>query len=145
MPAFSGTFSGNVSMQSAVNPVDQPNHQIHLAEVRGIQKSPDEKWNNSAITYWGVTDLIEDQGVQRGYFHNLHTNGDADFGTFEGKVTAKAGELLVEGTWKTTNGTGQLKGMTGSGTFKTRSTLSGTVEASWQGNYELAGAKAAGR
>jgi len=143
MPAFSGTFTGAVATQTALSATDQPNHQMGLAEVRGLQKSSDEKWNNATVTYWGVTDLFGDQGTQHGYYVNAHPGGDCEFGTFEGKVSVKGSELTVEGTWKITDGTGTFKGMKGSGKFKTRMTSPANVECSWEGAYELVAAATA--
>jgi hypothetical protein len=48
----------------------------------------------------------------------------------------------VEGKWQYTGGAGDFAGITGNGTFKTRLTSPTTVEGSWQGTYELAGAAA---
>jgi hypothetical protein len=31
-------------------------------------------WNNSKITYWGVTDLLDGKGSQRGYCNNIHAD-----------------------------------------------------------------------
>jgi hypothetical protein len=40
----------------------------------GTQKSADPLWNNSKITYWGVTDLLDGKGSQRGYYNNIHAD-----------------------------------------------------------------------
>lgn len=144
MPAFSGSFSGNIRTESILAPSDQPHHSLNIAEISGVQKSTDEKWNNSAITYWGTMDVIENRGTQQGYFVNDHGAAGRDFGTFEGSVSASGGQITVEGTWKYTGGTGNFKYITGGGTFKTRLTSPTQVEGTWQGAYELAAARAAG-
>src|ERR1022692_2978784 len=99
MPTMTGSFSGNVNRQTAVAPSDQPNHELSLAEITGTQKSSDEKWNNSTITYWGTTDVVDGKGTQRGYFVNVHSEGDRDWGTFEGRVKMTGAEITVEGTF----------------------------------------------
>ncbi len=142
MPAMTGSFSGNVNLQTAISPPDLPNHQLNLAEIAGMQKCSDEKWNNATITYWGFTDLLEGKGTQRGYFVNRHAEGDRDWGTFEGRVATSGGQMTVEGTWQFTGGSGKFNGLTGGGTFKTRMSSPVEVEASWQGTYELAVARA---
>ena len=43
MPAVSGSFSGNVKVQTAITLSDQSNHELNLAEIRGTQKTSDEK------------------------------------------------------------------------------------------------------
>ncbi len=145
MPAITGSFSGKVRVQTAISVPDQLNHELNLAEIAGTQKSSDEKWNNAAITYWGITDLVEGRGTQRGYFVNVHGEVDRDWGTFEGRVATTGGQITVEGTWQFTGGDGKFKGLTGNGTFKTRLSSPTQVDASWQGNYELATVKAQAR
>ena len=143
MPAVSGAFSGTIYTQIAISLHDEPNHSLGVAEVRGTQTSSDSKWNNSAITYWGTTDMRGDQGVQRGYFLNDHGAAGQDRGSFEGNVSIVGGEVIVEGTWQYTGGEGEFAGISGNGTFRTRLTSPTTVEANWQGAYTLAGAAAA--
>lgn len=145
MPELSGSFSGSVGLLSDVAVTDQANHRVGLAEISGSQKSPDPLWDNSTITYWGVTDMVGAQGTQHGYYVNTHTDGDKDIGTFEGKVSMAGGQLAVEGSFKITGGSGKLKGITGGGKFKTKMKSPTELDCTWQGNYELAGAKAAGR
>jgi hypothetical protein len=138
MANVSGSFSGNVRTQSVMSLNDVANHSLGVAEVAGTQSSSDPRWNNSAITYWGTTDMEGTQGTQRGYFLNDHGSAGEDHGTFEGKVSAVGGEVVVEGTWQYTGGAGDFAGITGNGTFKTKLTSPTTVEASWQGTYALA-------
>jgi hypothetical protein len=143
MVSVSGDFSGSIHTQSVISLDDEPNHSLGVAEVRGTQSSGDPRWNNCPITYWGVTEMHGMQGVQRGYFLNDHGAAGQDHGSFEGKVSVAGGEVVVEGTWQYIGGEGEFAGITGSGTFKTKLTSPTTVEANWQGAYELAGAAAA--
>ena len=138
----SGSFSCSLRTQSVISISDQPNHTLGVAEFLGTQSSSDPKWNNIAITYWGATDLQGTQGTQRGYFLNDHGAAGTDYGTFEGAVSMSGGEAIVEGKWQYTGGAGAFAGIAGSGTFRTRLTSPTTVEGSWQGTYELAGAAA---
>jgi hypothetical protein len=105
-----------------VTALDQPNHILSLAGISGTQKSSDEKWNNSTVTYWGITDTVDGKGTQRGYFVNDHGNAGRDFGAFEAKVASVGGQVTVEGTWQYTGGTGDFRELTGKGTFTTRLT-----------------------
>ncbi len=141
MPSITGSFSGKITKQSAMPLTDQPNHEMSIAEVSGTQNSADLLWNNSSITYWGVTDLLDGKGTQRGYFNNVHPDGGRDWGTFEGQVTTTGGVGTVEGTFRFTGGDGQYHGMTGGGKFKTVLKSETELEASWEGNYELAKAQ----
>jgi hypothetical protein len=142
MPNISGSFSGTIRSQTLVAVPDQPNHTLSLAAVSGTQMSSDPKWNNSTIDYWGTTDALGAQGVQQGYFVNDHGSDGFDRGTFEGTLSIENGQPVVVGNWKYTGGEGEFAGITGGGTFKTKLSSPTTLEATWQGAYELANAKA---
>jgi len=137
MPNLSGSFSGRATAQSTITLDDISDHDLSLLEVRGVQKSTDEKWNNSKITYWGTADLIAGNGPQRGYFVNEHSDGDRDFGTFEGRIAASGGQVTLEGAWTFTGGTGKLKGLSGGGKYKGRMTSLLEVENTWDGTYQI--------
>jgi hypothetical protein len=141
MPSITGSFSGKITKQTTMSIVDQSNHDMNIAEVAGTQKSADALWNDSKITYWGVTDLLDGKGSQRGYFNNIHPDGGRDFGTFEGKATAAGSGMTVEGTYKFTGGDGKYGGMAGGGKFKTTMKSETEIECSWDGTYELAKAQ----
>lgn len=141
MPSITGSFAGRVTQQSALALTDQPNHGMSIAEVSGTQKSPDPLWNNASITYWGVTDLVDGKGSQRGYYNNDHGSKGREWGTFEGNVTTAGGATTVEGTWKIVGGDDEFRGVAGSGTFKTVMTSETELEATWAGNYQLAQAQ----
>lgn len=142
MPSISGSFSGQITNQSGMPVDDQPNHQLGIGEVNGLQSSPDPLWNNAKIAYWAITDLVDGKGTQNGYFNDVHPDGGRDYGTFEGKVTSAGGAITVEGTFTFTGGDGLYKGITGGGTFKTVAKSETEVEATWTGAYELAKAQA---
>lgn len=141
MPSITGSFSGKITKQSAMELTDQPHHEMSIAEVNGTQKSPDPLWNNASITYWGVTELLDGKGSQRGYYNNVHADKGRDWGTFEGQVSTAGGAMIVAGTWKFAGGDGQYRGITGGGTFRTVAKSETEVEATWDGNYELARAQ----
>jgi hypothetical protein len=138
MPSITGSFSGRITQQFALPLTDQPNHELSIAEVTGTQRSDDPLWNDSKITYWGVTDLLNGKGSQRGYFNNIHPDSGRDWGTFEGQVTTAGGGMTVEGTFEFAGGDGNYLGITGGGRFKTLMKSDTELEASWEGNYELA-------
>jgi hypothetical protein len=144
MPAFSGNFSGSMEMQTTLPVADHANHEMMLAQVRGPQKSSDERWNGATITYSAVLDVVDGKGTQRGYFINVHTDGGRSWGTFEGAVAPAEGELRCEGTWQHTGGNGPYGGISGGGTFRMRMTSPKTVETSWEGTYELPATRSAG-
>ncbi|MGB9516236.1 MAG: hypothetical protein WBQ61_03385 [Candidatus Acidiferrum sp.] len=141
MPAITGTFSGKITKHSAMPLADQHNHDISIAEVSGTQKSADPLWNNSTITYWGVTDVLDGRGSQRGYYNNVHADKGRDWGTFEGKVNVAGGKVTVEGTYKFAWGDGEYRGVTGNGKFKTVMKSDTELECSLEGKYTLAKAQ----
>jgi hypothetical protein len=103
------------------------------SRCRSLQKSADPNWNNSALTYVAISDLVDGKGTQHGYFVNVRADGDRDLGTFEGKVTTVNGMRTLEGTYQETGGTGKFKGITGKSAFKTRMTSPRDAEATYQG------------
>jgi hypothetical protein len=142
MNHITGSFAGEITQQSTLTLTDQPNHAMNIAEVRGTQKSSDPLWNNSKIAYWGVTDLLDGKGTQRGYYDNNHGGTGRDWGTFEARVTTVGDRMIVEGTFKFTGGDGEYRGITGGGTFKSVMKSETELECTWNGNYELAKAQA---
>lgn len=144
MSAFSGSFVGEARLQTTVSLFDIPNHELNLIEVRGLQKSTDPGWHGSTVTYWGLADLQAGSGSQRGYYVNERADGDRDWGTFEGKITASGEQVTLEGTWTFAGATGKFNGISGGGSYRGRMTSPGEVEMEWRGEYQLAGAKAAG-
>ncbi len=142
MPSITGSFSGTITKHSALPLTDQPDHELGIAEVSGTQKSADPLWNNARITYWGVTDLLEGKGTQRGYYNNVHADGGRDWGTFGGRGRSSGGAMTVEGTWELAGGDGAYGGISGGGKFKTVMKSESEIECSWEGNYELAKAQA---
>ena len=138
MTKFSGSFSGKSMWQTSVSLKDQPDHDIILGEIAGPQTCSDENWKDSSITYWSTIDLVAGSGVQRGYYVNVRPNGEADRGTFEGRVSFSGGEGRLEGTWKATGGTGKFSGLAGGGNYRGRLVSPTQVEMTWDGEYRLA-------
>jgi hypothetical protein len=143
MPNIAGAFTAHVTAQSAFTAADQPNHQLQLVEIHATQNSADPDWNNSRVTYCGISDLLSGNGTQHGYYGNQHPNGDRDYGSFEAKVTTSGGQTTLEGRFTITGGTGKYQGIRGSGTYKGRQVSLTDIEITWTGAYELA--EAAGR
>lgn len=144
MAKISGSFSGRARVQASVALTDREDHNLSLVEVAGSQKSSDPLWNDAQITYWGTADLIAGSGPQQGYWVNNRAIGDRDWGTFEGKITASGQQITMEGTFKWTGGTGKFKGISGGGKYKGRFLSPIEVVNDWDGEYQLASAKAAG-
>jgi hypothetical protein len=84
-----------------------------------------------------MADLVSGNGSQKGYYINQRANGDTDRGTFECTITSAGGAVTLEGTWKSSGGTGALAGVSGGGTFRGRMTSPTEVETKWEGTYQL--------
>lgn len=140
---ITGMFSGKIRTQTASALFHEDNHALTLVEVVEDQKSPDPLWNGAKITYWGTSDLVNGNGVQKGYWCDERANGDRDWGTFEGKITTSGQEVSMEGTFKFTGGTGKFKGLSGGGKYKGHFPSATEVVNNWEGEYSLASAKAA--
>ncbi len=143
MKQMAGAFAGTISQQFTLAPTDQPNHAMNIAEVHGIQKSSDPLWNDSKITYWGVADLLNGEGMQHGYYDNNHGEGGRDWGTFEARITTVGGEMIAEGTFKIRGGDGKYRGITGGGRFRSVMKSETELECAWDGDYELVKSQAA--
>jgi len=144
MTEFAGSFTGHVRVLGVLSLADTPQHELQTAEVSGPQNSTDENWNAARVTYWGITDLVAGNGTQRGYYVNERPDGSRDWGTFEGKATTSQGQIVVEGTWQGTDGSGRFTGLKAQGKYTTRLISPTEVQCTWQGQYELAAtAKAA--
>ena len=144
MNHLTGSIAGKITQRSALTLTDQPNHVMSMGEVHGPQRSSDPLWNNSTITYWGVTDLVNGKGTQHGYFDNDHGEAGHDWGSFVGKVTTVGGRMIVEGRFEFAGGNGKYRGITGGGTFKTVMKSETELECAWDAKYALAAkAKAA--
>lgn len=144
MAKISGTFTGRARVNTSAAIPDTANHELSLAEVEGPQKCSDPLFADARITYWGTADLVAGSGPQRGYWINHRPSGDTDWGTYEGKITTSGGQTTMEGTYKWTGGTGKLKGISGGGKYKGRFPSPTEVINDWEGEYEIAQAKAAG-
>lgn len=138
MTNFAGTCSSKLQSQTTVGVPGPSDRQLAIAVMLGQHKSAGTKWNDAKLTYVGTTDTVQGQGDQRGYFHNVHTDGDTSYGTFEAKVTTSDMSTTVEGTWRFTGGTGAFAKLSGSGVFKAQMTSATNSEMAWSGAYELA-------
>ncbi|HXN46156.1 MAG TPA: hypothetical protein VN893_05910 [Bryobacteraceae bacterium] len=144
MPDITGVFSGTFASRAFLSTGDQPNHELSMAEIAGVQRSSDPDWNGVRMTFWGTRDVQSGLGTERGYFLNEHAGGDRCWGTLEGTVAQTETSLTAEGTFRFTGGTGKFSGITGQGTYRGRMTSPITVETEWAGTYHVAGTKTAG-
>lgn len=135
---ITGSFSGKIRGQASVAIAYEENHVLLLVGVAGPQKTSDPLFQNVEISYWSSSDLVNGSGPQSGYWCNNHADGDRDWGTFEGKITASGQQVTMAGTYKWTGGTGKFKGIRGGGTYKGHFPSPTDVVNNWEGEYTLA-------
>jgi hypothetical protein len=137
MPQFAGSASSKVQSQTTIGVPGHDNRQLTMAILAGVHTSSDQKFDKANVTYAGTAELANGNGDQRGYFYNVHPNGDTSQGTFEAKVTMTEAGANLDGTWTFTGGTGGLSGLRGRGVFRSEMTSPTASEMTWSGNYEL--------
>jgi hypothetical protein len=118
---------------------DRPNHAMALAkekctwtkgEIGGIRITEEE----DVV----VSDISGNTASARGYAVPVLANGDKVFVHFQGITTLKdTVPVSFHGTWSFTGGTGKLKGIKGSGTYKGRDNPDGSGTADIEGKYHL--------
>ena len=137
MTDFAGSCASTVQSQTTVGVPGQEDRQLSVAVVVGKHKTSDSKFDAAKITYVGSAETVGGNGTQRGYFQNVHPNGDTSHGTFDAKVTTSGTAVTLEGTWKFAGGSGGLSGLKGGGIFKTEMTSPSASQMTWSGSYEL--------
>jgi hypothetical protein len=113
-----------------------------LSRWWGRRNPPTRYGTGRRLPTGGTGDLVNGNGPQKGYWCNERTDGDRDWGTFEGKITTSGQQVSMEGTFRFTGGTGKFKGITGSGKYKGHFPSVMDVVNEWDGEYTLASAKA---
>ncbi len=137
MTEFSGAFDGTITTQTISSIPDVANHDLALAQVAGTQNTTDANFDGAALAYWGVADMIEGSGSQKGYFVNTAQSGDRNWGTFEGSVTTSGDQVTLDGVWQFTGGTGIFKGLVGNGSYRAKALSPTTLHMEWDGEYKL--------
>ena len=90
-----------------------------------------------------IADMTGSMGRDHGYSTSVMDNGDSTFVRYEGTMSMKKdGSGTYKGTWKYVRGTGKLRGISGSGTYKGAGAADGTSWADISGHYSLGKGKA---
>jgi len=137
---ISGTAQcGKPDPQHMIEVGDRENHSLVIGKGNCTWTKPWEAEGVQAKT--GTSVVSEDMKGNRSTGHGYHTgtmfNGDNYYVAFSGTTTYKGGAPeSAEGKWRFTGGTGKLKGIKGSGTYKGKGGPEGiTYEV--EGEYEL--------
>jgi hypothetical protein len=103
----------------------------------GPQETADANWKGAIMTQWATADTVNGNGTMRGYFRNVHPNGDTDYGTSECTVAMSGTDAIMEGSWRFVGGTGKFAKITGNGVFSAKQTSPIDSEGTWSGSYSL--------
>ncbi len=137
---LSGTSKcGKPDNSQTVEVGDQPGHVLLIEKVSSCTWSvPIEMagLKSTGFSYAESVDITATKFQARGYAVITMENGDKAYVRFQGpgNMTKEGGPAASEGTWSNTGGTGKLKGLKGSGTFKTNPAAG---EAQLEGTYSL--------
>ena len=126
--------------QHAIEVGDRPNHSFAISqgkcswtkplEISGMQSKED--------VGSGFAEISGNNSRDRGYVVITWANGDKSFVRTQGNTTLKDGvPQNEEGKWIFAGGTGKLKGLKGSGTYKCTFPGDGNATCDIEGEYKL--------
>ena len=128
--------------RTVVSPGDDPKHELVVLQIsRATITSSDPDFNEAEHIAYEQGDQVAGTGTHRGYYRNLHKNGDTDYGSYEGTVKTTFKEdgswetTTWEGTIKVIGGTGKCKNIKGSGTYRGKATAEG-ASTEWEVEVE---------
>lgn len=135
------TKCGKPDNSQTVEAGDQAGHVLLIEKVSSCTWSvPIEMagLKSTAFTYAESVDITATKFQAHGYAVITMENGDKAYVRFQGtgSMTKEGTPAPSEGTWSNTGGTGKLKGLKGSGTFKSSGTPD-AGEAHLEGTYSL--------
>jgi hypothetical protein len=132
MPQHTGTFSGTLVSTNVIVVPDVEQHKLELTIIAGAHRSEDSLWNGLWMTYYGVADVVNEQGKAQGFFVNQHPDGSKLHGSFEASVDG----LEMTGKYTFADGTGRYAGITGGGSFTAHMKTWKDVVMDWNGSYQ---------
>jgi hypothetical protein len=137
----SGKLScGKPDVSSSAEIPDAAGHTMMVSKASCTWPTPFDIGGANAKTAIDVStaEVHGASGMQHGYNVSTMDNGDKATASYSGTMQLnKDGSGTFKGTWKYTSGTGKLKGIKGSGTYKGTAAADGTVSADIDGEYTL--------
>jgi len=135
---ISGTAQcGKPDVQQAVDVPDHPGHSLTMSQAKCSWTNPMEV--AGIKTKDGVTSSTQDvhgnSATTHGYYVDNMANGDKAYVRFQDTTLVKEG--TADGKWSYTGGTGKLKGIKGSGTYKGKAAPDGSATFDVEGEYTL--------
>ena len=123
---------------------DQPGHVLAVSKTKCTLSGGEI--NGLAAKEQEVTAYADVRGARsraQGYVVVTVQNGDKAFVSFDGTGNQPQGQSGTgEGKWRFTGGTGKLKGLKGSGTYKSTNNADGTSADQIEGDWAIAAAPA---
>ena len=118
---------------------DQPNHALAIGKAQctwtGFSVAGQAYKDGVSIS---MSEILGDASASNGYHVATTATGDTATAKFQGKGTLKDGKNVTDGgTWSFTTGTGKLKGITGTGTYKGSANPDGSMAYQVEGEYSL--------
>jgi hypothetical protein len=122
-----------------IYPGDVPKHQFsQFVRISSFTNSDPDFGSSESLEY-GQSDSVAGNGSHRGYSVGNYKNEDKTYAKWEGthKTTVKEGgvwEVIFEGKFQFTGGTGKFKNIKGGGVYKGKITAKGLTE---EGEFEV--------
>jgi hypothetical protein len=118
---------------------DMPNHALAIGKAQctwtGFSVAG-QAYKDGVST--SMTEILGDVSASNGYHVATTAAGDTATAKFSGKGTLKDGKNVTDGgTWSFSSGTGKLKGITGTGTYKGTPSADGGMTYQVEGEYSL--------
>ena len=122
-----------------VSASDKPNHSFGIGRAQctwtGFSVAGQQYKDGVSVS---LGEISGDTNSYNGYHVATTTTGDTTVSKFQGSGQLKDGKAVSEaGTWSLTGGSGKLKGITGSGTYKGTPNADGSMSYTVEGEYSL--------
>jgi hypothetical protein len=79
------TKMGPVLSRTVFTPGDKSGHELVQAVRTDMTSGADPDWNETSVTNYGQSDLVDGSGTVSGYAVRTHKNGDKTYYRYEGK------------------------------------------------------------
>lgn len=123
---------------------DAPGHALSLVKVQCTWSKGIEMAGSTGKDGYSVasSEAHSAKTTETGIHVGTMANGDKFYVRFHGTGTvAKDHSGTASGSWNFTGGTGKLKGLTGRGTYKSKTAADGTGTSDIEGEYKTPGSK----
>jgi hypothetical protein len=128
---------GKPDIQQTVDVPDHPGHSLSISQSKCTWTKPMDVagiQNKDGVTS-STQDIHGNSATTHGYYVDNMANGDKAYVRFQDTTSVKEG--TADGKWSYTGGTGKLKGIKGSGTYKAKGAPDGSVSFDVEGEYTL--------